>query len=163
MTAHPSHAQNVQGIIRAPLVKGLITLWLCPAHGQLHFCRSIIVPACPHRSQPRTIRGCPGLCFPLPAHLMRIIATRTMLLLPAGMFPNDWYEIVNVPAEQKYIISSHLFNRQGCLGDEFIFRYLVFFSFFLKFPLFVTGVLSWQYPFFSQAVFHWFPHKTVHK
>ncbi len=120
-------------------------------------------PGLPSPQSARTTRGCPGLCFPLPACLMRIIATRTMLLLPAGMFPDDWYEIVNVPAEQKYKMSSYLFNRQECPGVEIIFKYLDFFSFFSKSPLSVTGVLSWQYPFLLQAAFRWPPHKTVHK
>lgn len=86
-----------------------------------------------------------------------------MLLLPAGMFPDDWYEIVNVPADQKDIISSYLFNRQECPDVEIIFKFLAFFLFFSKSPLFVTGALSWQYPFLLQAAFRWFPHKTAHK
>lgn len=163
MSAHPSHTQNVQGIIRAPLVKGLITLWLRPAHGQLHFPQKYHCPGLPSPQSARTIRGCFGLCSPLPARLMRIIATRTLLLLPAGMFPDDWYEVVNVPADQKDIISSYLFKRQRCPGVEIFFKFLASFSFFSKSPLSVTGALSWQYPFLLQAAFRWFPHKTVHK
>ena len=59
----PAHLK-VQGIIRAPLARGFIARRLCPVHRQLHSCRSIVVPAFHHRSQPAPY----GLFWPvLPA------------------------------------------------------------------------------------------------
>lgn len=101
----PLHIK-VQGIIRAPLASGLhsLTALSCPqiaAFLQKYHCPGLPSPQSARAI--RTVRACASRSPPV----KRITAARTPLLRPAGMFPDDWYVVVNVQKKSLY-----LYNRQ---------------------------------------------------